>query len=88
MTDKIIIYYAPFANESQVWMFKDGKKTCNHVSSSLEDISTYVLNLAYAENTFNVSISAPYAFIAEITKKVQEEELLYHSNNKIIIEGI
>lgn len=88
MKNQMIIYYTPFAAQSPVWLIKDGKQECQYVSSALDTLSSCVTGLAYAENAFQVSISAPPAIIDEITQMVMTEEQKNYSNNKIVIEGI
>lgn len=88
MDDRILIYYSPFSAESQIWLVKDGKTSCGHVSSNLEDLSANIIGLTYAENVYNVAVSAPYAMTTEIINAVKEKEQSTYSTNKINIEGI
>lgn len=86
--DKILVYFTPFAAESQIWLVKDGKASCSHTSSVIEDVALNIIGLAYSQNTYNVFVSAPYSMVTEITRLVQEKEYNNYSINKINVEGI
>ena len=86
--DRILIYFTPFAAESQIWLVKDNKASRTYASSFIDDIVRNVISLAYAQDTYSVFVSAPYSMVTEIKKQVQEQEQKNYSINKIMVEGM
>lgn len=85
----IVVNYDPFAMESRVSIYSDQKGQRNmQVSSTINELTNAILNLAYSNNSYEVKIHAPAAIVEEIQKEVKECEQKVYSVNKIKIEGI
>lgn len=84
----IIVNYDPFAMESRVNIYKDGMQEHIVVHSDVEALANEIINIAYAQNIYEVKTHAPFAFTSEIAKRVHELEQLQYSQKKILVEGI
>lgn len=92
MTDSVIVIdYDPFAMESRISKYQDGKMQYDLVSSDLEEIGTSVTKLAHTTGIFSVKIHAPFRVTDELTNIIQkyENNISEYSNEpKIEIEEI
>lgn len=88
MSDALIIEYNPFDIESKVAIFKDGKQEYIRVFSSIEELTTGIIRIAYNNSIYDIKVSGPLAVTGEIRKQITENEKSMYSQNKITVEGI
>ena len=88
MTDAIIVDYNVFAQESHVYVMKDGKRSSHRVASDIKSLASQLIAMAQETQIYNVRVSAPFAFIGEIRRQVQQLEMITYSENKITVEGL
>lgn len=84
----IIINYDPFAMESRVSIYKDGKQERVSIHSNVNDLANEIIKIAYDNNIYEVKTHAPFAFTSEIAKQIHEFEQAQYSQKKITVEGI
>ena len=88
MKDNIIIDYDPFAMESRVVLFRNGKQEVIKVCSDVPSLTSQILDMAYSTNTYSIKVHSPYAFYSEIQRAIEQIELAKYSSNKIIVEPV
>lgn len=84
----IIINYDPFAMESRVSIYKDGKQERVSIHSNINNLTNEVIKIAYDNGIYEVKTHAPFAFTSEIAKQIHEFEQAQYSQQKITVEGI
>lgn len=82
----IIVSYDPFAMESRVTLFKNGKQEQVDVCSDIPELTNSLVNLAYANNIYSVRVRSPLAIYTEIERTLKELESTQYAENKIEVE--
>jgi hypothetical protein len=86
--DAIIINYDPFAMESSISIYRNGKQQYDTVSSNLDDLAKRLIGLTHQQDIYSVKVRMPLATTTELKRLISEYELNEYSENKIDVEGI
>lgn len=84
----IIIDYDPFAMESRVSILQDGDREHASVYSSLEELVSGVIELAYGHDIYNIKMNGPFAIASEVSRMVKQLERTQYSENKINVGNL
>ncbi|MCM1324370.1 MAG: hypothetical protein NC218_09420 [Acetobacter sp.] len=88
MTDAIIIDYDVFAQESRLYIMKNGERSSSQIASDIHTLASDVIGVAQKTGIYNVKIHAPFAFMSEINRQIKQLEMTTYAENKIMIEGL
>ena len=84
----IIVYFQPFAIDSNVILVKDGNKQSYYFPNNSFDLANELMKLAYAANVYNVKLEMPIDFSIGFIEILNNLEQNTYSTNKIDIEVI
>jgi hypothetical protein len=88
MKDTIIINYEPFTKTSIVFVNKNDTLEQVKVDSNLNDLTPFIVALAYDKGIYNVMTHTSSEMSEEIERMINEYENAQYSQNKIKVEGI
>ena len=88
MEDTLIVEYDPFAAESRITIYKDGKRSYASAHSSIDDLARGIIGLAYSNNIFDVKVYGPFEIERKLNEVVRCFESSEYSINKINVGGL
>lgn len=84
----IIVDYDPFTMESRVNVYKNDMQEHITVCSNTNTLASEIINIAYAQDIYEIKTHAPFAFTSEIARQIHEKENNMYSAQKINIQGL
>lgn len=89
MTDNVIIVdYDPFVMESRVTICTNGQRKYTKVCSSIDELTTNLIQTAYKENIFQILMNSPFAISSQVSETIKNQEKEQYSYNKIKVGNL